>query len=413
MATPRVDRLPRDFWNYLGAVALSNLGDGIRFGALPLLTASISRNPVAVAAVSGITMLPWFVFGAIGGAVVDRVDRQRLIIWTQLARAAAVWTLVAAILTDRVGLPIVYLVAFAIGLGEVLVDTASQAAIPLLAPAGALEQANSRMVGAQLATGEIIGLPVGALLFAWTSEAPFLVDACTFLVGALLIALVRRPLQGERTAPRQPIVADVRAGFDFLWHQPYLRRSAVALGLSNFAITASGSLFVLLIVDVLDAPEIAFGVLGAAGAVGGLIGSVIGRRLIATFGRSRAMVGGGVVGTLAQAATGLAPNVAAACACFFISTLAVVVGNVVGQSLRQTVTPEHLLGRVVASYRMIGLGGMPLGALAGGLMASATGVRSVFAFTLVVGSVAMVLLARALRWLPAHVLEGEPLVVTP
>ena len=406
MTSPPPARLPGDLWRYLASVASSNLGDGIRFGALPLLTASITRDPIAVAAVTGITMLPWFLFGAVGGAIVDRTDRKRLIIVTQVARAGAVGILAAAIATDRAGLGLVYAVAFVIGLGEVLVDTASQAAIPQLAGDGSLEQANSRMVGAQLATGEIIGLPLGATLFGVAAVAPFAVDAATFVAGALLIATVRRPLQDERTEARQHLTRDVRDGFGFLWRHEFLRPAAIAVGLSNLAFTATSSLFVLLVVDVLDAPAIAFGILGAVGAIGGLLGSLLSRRIIDRFGRVGTLIGGGAVGIVAQGAIGLSPNVAFACGCFFVASFTIVATNVIGQSLRQAVTPDRLLGRVVASYRVIGLGGVPLGALIGGVIASFTGIRSVFAVSTAIGLIAVAMLERAVRHVPPALLAG-------
>lgn len=404
MTSPTPGQLPGDFWRYLASVALSNLGDGIRLGALPLLAASITRDPIAVAAVTGITMLPWFVFGALGGAIVDRVDRKRLIIVIQLARTVAVGMLALAIAADREAMPLLYVVAFTIGVGEVLVDTASQAAIPQLARPGGLEQANARMVGAQLATGEIVGLPVGAALFGLAAIAPFVVDAATFLAGALLIATVRRPLQDQRDEPPRRIMVDVREGFGFLWQHDFLRPTAIAIGLSNMAYTATSSLFVLLIVDVLDAPDIAFGVFGAVGALGGLLGSLVSRRIIDRFGRVGTLIGGGVVGIVAQGAIGLAPNVAVAAGLFFVGNFAIVATNVIGQSLRQAVTPDRLLGRVVASYRVIGFGGVPIGALVGGTIASFTGVRSVFAVATMIGLIAVEMLRRAVRHVPADIL---------
>lgn len=409
MTSSTPGRLPSDFWRYLGAVALSNLGDGIRLGALPLLAASITRDPIAVAAVTGVTMLPWFVFGAVGGAIVDRVDRRRLIIVTQLARTIAVSLLAVAVATDRDGMALLYAVAFAIGLGEVLVDTASQAAIPQLARPGSLEQANARMVGAQLATGEILGLPLGAALFGVAAVAPFVVDASTFLAGAVLIMTVRRPLQAPRDGSPRPMLADIREGFGFLWRHDFLRPTAVAIGLTNLAYSAAGSLFVLLIVDVLDAPAIAFGLFGAIGALGGLLGSLLSRRVIERFGRLNTLIGGGVVGVLALGAIGLSPNVAIAAGCFFVTNSAIVTTNVIGQSLRQAMTPDRLLGRVVSSYRVIGFAGVPLGAVVGGVVASLTNIRSVFAVATVIGLVAVELLRRAARHVPASVLAtGAP-----
>lgn len=397
-------RLSRDYWLFWTASALSNLGDGIRLGALPLLTASITREPLPVTLVSAITFTPWVVFGVIGGAIVDRHDRRRLMIGGQLARSIAVGALAIGVLTDHVGLAAIYVVAFVIGVGEVVVDTSSQAAIPLLAPTGlgGLELANARMTSAQLVTNEVLGTPLGAFMFAAVAATPFVADATTFLVGALLVSLVRVPLQEGRAPTRQSVVADIRDGFRFLLGHPFLRPVMIAVCMLNIAFSAMGSLFVLLVLDVLDAPGYAFGVLIAVGAGGGVLGSLVAQTVSRQIGRARTLIVSSAVGVVAECSIGLAPGIVAACVLYLISAFAAVIGNIVGQAIRQEVTPDRLLGRVVASYRMVGLAGIPIGAVVGGTVATVAGIRSVFAVAAGFGAVAIVLLARAVRHVPAN-----------
>ena len=138
-------RLPTGFQRVLAAAVSSNLGDGIRLTALPLLAATITRDPLAIGAVTGVTMAPWLL-GPIGGAVVDRGDRIRIMQIGQVARGAAVAALGVAAIMGTVELWMIYAVALVIGIGEVLVDSALQASIPALVAPPQLEQANGRMV---------------------------------------------------------------------------------------------------------------------------------------------------------------------------------------------------------------------------------------------------------------------------
>lgn len=383
------------------ATALSNLGDGIRLGALPLLTASITRDPLPVTLVTALTFLPWVLFGAVGGVLVDRYDRRALIVVGQGVRGIAVLALTIGVATDHVGLLAIYVVAFVVGAGELVVDTSSQAAIPALAPPGpgGLELANARMAGAQLVTNEVLGTPLGALMFAAAAAAPFGVDAATFLAGALLVTSIRTPLQSDRPPRARRVVDEIRDGFRFLWGHPFLRPAMLAVALLNVAFNAMGSLFVLLVLDVFEAPSWAFGVLIAVGAAGGFLGSLVAEPVTRRIGRRRALIVSSSVAIAAESSIGLAPGITIAATAYLVSAFAAIIGNIVGQSIRQEVTPDHLLGRVVASYRMVALAGIPIGAVLGGVVAEVAGIRSVFAVAGVVGALACGLLVRATRQL--------------
>ena len=127
-------RFSADYWRFWTAAALSNLGDGMTLAALPLVAVSITREPLAVALAAALAFLPWVLAGPVAGVVVDRVDRRKLMIIGQLARGLVVGTLAVWIAAGDLSLPVLYAAAFLLGLGEVFVDTASQAAIPMLAP---------------------------------------------------------------------------------------------------------------------------------------------------------------------------------------------------------------------------------------------------------------------------------------
>lgn len=111
---------------------MSNLGDGIRLTALPLLAATLTRDPLAVSGVVAATTAPWIFFGPIGGSQVDRTNRKLLMIGGQVVRGLVVAGLAVLVAADAVTMGHLYVTGAVIGLGEILVDTSSQAAIPLL-----------------------------------------------------------------------------------------------------------------------------------------------------------------------------------------------------------------------------------------------------------------------------------------
>lgn len=369
-----------DYWRFLVGAAASNLGDGIRLAALPLLAVELTTSALLVSGVAAATMLPWLL-GPLAGALVDRLDRRSVVVAGQLGRAAVGLGFVALLLAGGESITALYLVAVLLGVGEVVVDTASQAVVPQLVPDRLLERGNARMITAQLVLDQMVGAALGGILFALARPLPFAVDAATFLVGAAVVATIRRPL-----TPRQPgaaagrVVDDVRDGIRFLWDHRVLRGLALAVAVANIAMTTGTSVLVILVVgpDELAASEATFGVVLAAGAVGGLVGSLVAERLVRRLGVRTVMVVaplGQVAGLLVVAA---APDVVVVALGITLMYVAITVYNVPGQSLRQRVTPTELLGRVVASFRMVGLAGVPLGALLGGLVTEARGVRAAF-----------------------------------
>ncbi|MGA7227494.1 MAG: MFS transporter [Acidimicrobiia bacterium] len=354
---------------------LSNLGDGIRLTALPLLAATLTRDPLAVSGVFAATTAPWIVFGPIGGSLVDRTNRQRIMVWGQLARGLTVAALAVVVAVGQVAMWHLYLVGIVIGIGEVLVDSSSQAAIPLLAGNLDLEQANSRLMAAEFALNDLIGGPVGALLFTLAAAVPFGIDSATFILGALLISLIRTPMQQVRPEQRQTMRADILEGIGFVWRHDLLRGLALSVAVANFSMGAGGSVLVLLAIDELGLTDPQYGLLVGLGSVGGLIGALTASRISTGIGRRWTMTAGAAILTIGQLALGLSVGGLMAGAGLILGLFGATIFSVVGRSLRQSASPDRLLGRVVASFRLIGVGALPLGALFGGWVARQVGLR--------------------------------------
>jgi predicted MFS family arabinose efflux permease len=371
--------LPRNFRLLWGATALSNLGDGLRLVAMPLLALTVTSDPRLIAGVTVAQRLPWLFFILLGGALADRYDRRLLRMRLDMARALVMGVLVAAIVLDQTSIVVIYVVAVLLASAEAVVDSSSMAMVPATVDGPDLERAIGRLGSTELSMNDLVGPPLGGLLFGLAIAAPFGIDALTFAGAALVIALmsgsyqpvVTRPTSGDRPTMR----ASLAEGIRWLWNHRLLRALALvstALGTASFIGTA---VFVIFATETLGLSEFGYGVLLVPGAIGGIAGSLIAPRfrrfsLRATL--SVAVVGSGA-STWLMAVTS-SPIVVGALSA--VSLGSVMIWNVLTLALRQRVIPDEMLGRVGASYRFLVYLGMPFGALAGGLLANAFGVRS-------------------------------------
>ncbi|MFV0258783.1 MAG: MFS transporter [Acidimicrobiales bacterium] len=393
---PPSPRSSSDFWRLWGAATASNLGDGIRLTALPLAAVAVTTDPLAVSGVTAASFAPWLVLALVGGAIADRFDRRRLIVTGQVVRTVAVAGFAAAVAAGHAGLAAIYAIAVIIGVGEVVVDSAVLAAVPRVA-GDDLDRANSRFTAAQFITNDAAGGPLGGLLYSVAPALPFVVDAVSFAVGIPLMASVSVPLQNTSAGPGPTISRlwdDIVEGARFLADDGLLAGLAAAVAISNLADAASRSLMVILVTDQLGGGGVAFGLVIATAAIGGSGGAALGPRLVGAVGRRAVLVGAFVVlgaGTAAMATAGRVELVAAGST---VAMFAVGAFTVANHSVRQHLTPDHLLGRVTATARLLALGAVPLGALGGGLLARQIGVRSTMLASAAVSAGIALLVAR-------------------
>jgi MFS family permease len=400
MATTLLRPASSDFRRFWLASAVSNLGDGIRLAAMPLLALELTEDARLVAGVTAATFLPWILVGPIAGAVVDRRDRRTLMLLGQAVRGFAVLLLALSATAGWANIAILYLAAAVISAGETLVDSAVQAAVPRLVSADRLVQANGRLTAAENLFNEVVGIALGAVLFASASSLPFYVDGASFVLGALLIGTIRRPLQGERTVPASSLRADIADGFRFLFGHPMLRRLAASASTTMLALHMGLGVMVVLVVDELAASRATYGTILAVGSVGGVLGSLVANRLTELLTPRRTLKVTHVPFVLAAALAAVSTDTWMVSAAFALSSFALVIFQIPNRALRQRVTPDHLLGRVVSAFRIFGLGGPVIGAPLGGAVAEAFGVRWAFVASSVVMVIAWALTLLALRHYP-------------
>lgn len=370
--------LGRRFWRLYGGSATSNLADGIGRTALPLMAASLTRNPVLISGLVSFAFLPWLLFALPSGALVDRVDRRVAMALANLVRALSMAALAALVLTHLANVAVLYGVAFALGIAETVYDSAVRAILPQVVDNNRLDTANGLLTVEETLGQTFLGAPLGSLLFAAAAAAPFLINATGFAVAAAVILSLRGSYRPARTEAPTSLRSDIAEGVRWLTGHGLLRGLTLVSAATTFTNSMPTGVLVLYVLEVLRLPAGDFGVLLVAAGLGAVLGGVTTPLLSKRFGRGVMLTVGAVVSAVGMALMGLTRNGFVAASLFGVSAAGVMVWNVLTMSLRQSLIPQQLFGRVQGAYRTLVWGAIPAGSLAGGALAGGFGLRAVF-----------------------------------
>ncbi|WP_194893953.1 MFS transporter [Catenulispora pinisilvae] len=372
-------KLPAQFHRIWTASAVSSIGDGIYFAALPLLALTMTHNTVLLGTLEACAMLPWLCFGMLGGALVDRLDRRRTMVAADLCRFLLLALVTALVTAGAADLYLLFAAAFLLGIGQVFFDTASTALLPELLDRDldTLQRANARLQGTQQAFGGFVGPPTGSLLFGLGRAVPIFGDALSFLVSSLTIWTLPKSAP-KPPQPRGSLLREAREGAAYLFGNRLLVGLALRPALGNFAFMGANAVLVLFVKQTLHLGTSAYGIYLTAGAVGALGGSFVAAWLAARLGTGGTLTLTAMVEGVALLGIGLSPN--AWIAGIGEIALGMGIGTTmgVGPAVRQAIVPDHLMGRVAATARLIALCAGPAGAVFGGWLAHVAGLRAPF-----------------------------------
>ncbi|HEY8912850.1 MFS transporter [Lacisediminihabitans sp.] len=367
--------MPRDYIRLWAASTISALGDGLRIAAIPLLAASATSDPFAISIVSAAGFLPWPVFGLLGGAISDRFERRRLMWMVNAARAIIICVSTIILLAEG-SLPIALLalLAFLLGTAETVYDNAAIGILPQVLTPDLLPAGNSRLFTSQLSATQLIGPPLGGLLFVFGPSVPLTLDAISFVISATLIAFLSPTSRYPEQTPMN-LRRDISEGIAWLWKSATLRTMVV---LTVALSAASGALLAMLVVyahDQLHTNSIGYGLLLGAFAVGSIAGALCTPKLMRTRPLREVLTGSIVaaIGVFAGLATTSTPAVAAG---LLLLGAAVSTWNVASVTTRQRIVPNHLLGRVSSAYRASALTFTTIGALTAGILTGTTSITT-------------------------------------
>ena len=296
---------------------------------------------------------------------------------TNILRTLGVVVLSVAIAVGSAEIWLVYAIAFGLGLSETFFDTSAEAFTPRTVTPEQLGAANGRLQGIEWAGNAFIGPPLGALLFAAAASLPFFLDAATFGIAAILIALIPGTFRTERDDVTS-IRADISDGLRWLWRQKVVRTLAIMAGITNMFTMGIVAVFVLYAQDILGVGEAGYGLLISSLGVGGLAGAVVAPKIVDAIGSGNTIRLSLVIQILATAAFAVTTNPFLAGGLMVLFGLLITAWNVVSVTLRQSLTPDEKRGRIAGASRLLSWGSQPLGALLGGVAASAFGLTSPF-----------------------------------
>ena len=375
MTTPAVPlRRNRDFTLLWSSQVISTVGTRVTSVAYPLLVLLLTGSPALAGVVGFAQTLPFLLLYLPGGAWVDRWDRRRTMVVCEVGRMVALGSIaVTAVVGGIHAVTIAQLVAVAFVEGSlfVLFDLAEGAALPRLVPAGQLPTAvawnQARTQGADL-----VGQPLGGLLFAIAPALPFAVDSVSYLVSGGAVAAIRTRLQGERAATADRLRTRIAEGVRFVRRSAFLREMVVIVGWMNLVFNGT---FLVLIVRAqrLGGSPGQIGLMLAAYGLGGILGAIAAPAL------QRRLPGRVVLVTIAWLWTALGIALAFAPSLVWLAVLVFVLNlfgapyNVVIGARLYELVPEEIFGRVRSVGRIVAWGTIPIGTLLGGLLADRLG----------------------------------------
>jgi MFS family permease len=374
-----------DFMKLWSGQTISQFGDEITLLAIPFVAiAHLGAEALEMGILGVVRFLPWIAFTLPAGVWVDRMRRRPILIGADVARAFVLASIPIAFLGDWLTMVQVYIVAFLAGTLEVFFDVAYQSYLPSIVERDELVEGNSKLELSR-AGSSVIGPTVAGFLIELV-RAPFaiLFDAVSYLGAALFVGLIRRPEAGP--APHHPASGqrpsmwqEARAGLTYVRDSPYLRNIAACTGTLNLFGNIGQVVLLLYIVNVLGLTAGTIGIILAIGNLGVLLGALTGGRLARVFGTGPVIIGTAMLAGIAMLFIPLAPVddpfwflVAGG----VIAGFSTVVYNVNQVGLRQAITPNHMMGRMNATMRLIVWGTIPIGALVGGVLGAVIGLQT-------------------------------------
>jgi len=346
--------------------------------AFSLLALKLTSHAVLIAGVAIASQLPWLVVALPAGAIVDKVDRRRLVVSVDLMRAAVLGAVAIGALTHHLGLPEVYVAAFLIGTGETVVTAATRASIPVIVRAEDVPGANGNVIGAQTFGLRFAGPMLGGFVFSLAASVPFFGDSVSYLFSSALLQRAIPVTADPVRASAVRVGADIRAGLKFFLSMPLLRIMAGLVGSFAFCQAMVLGVLVIYAAHVLTLGQVGYGVILGVAALGDVVASLLARRVHARFGPYATVVGAGCLAAVGYLMLGSTSHRVLAVSGLALEAAATAVGNVASLSLRHRSIPTAKFGIVNNAIGMCVAGLIPGGALLGGVLAGIYGTRTTF-----------------------------------
>lgn len=357
---------------------ISQFGANVGMTVIPLLAAGVlNATPFEMGLLAAASMIAFLLIGLPAGVWVDRMRRKPLMIAMDVARAALMVSVPVAWWFDLLDLPQLIVVSLAVGVCTVFFDVAYQSYLPSLVGRGQLVEGNSKLQ-ASLQVAEASGPAIGGYAAQFLGAANgVLATGLGYLSSAYFLVRIRTVEPAPERHPEPHLRREIAEGLRFVFGNHTLRKIVACTGTSNFFHGIQQAVMVLFLLRTAGLSEGTAGLVLSAGGIGGVLGAAFAYKIGLLVGQARMiwlipLVTWPFCLALPFTSDGLGlvlPMIGQA-----VSVFGVVVYNIGQVSYRQTICPDHLLGRMNASIRWVVWGTMPLGALLGGGLGSWIGI---------------------------------------
>ncbi|HEY7592089.1 MAG TPA: MFS transporter [Actinophytocola sp.] len=377
----------RNFRLLWAGEATSKVGSAVTGVAFPLVAVvTLQAGTIAMGVINAMAWLPWLLLGLPAGAWIDRRSRRTTMLTADVVSIVALLSVPLAALAGVLTIAHLVAVAFVVGAASMFFSTAYQAFLPAVVTKKDLSEANAKLQGTDQ-VANLAGPGLGGLITQWAGAViGLVVDVVTFAVSALCLSRTEVAETVERKQRDTTLRREIGEGLRFVFRDRYLRVLTLSAAVDNLTLNAMYALTVFFLIRTVGAEPGVVGFLFAADFVGGLIGAMVARRAGERFGTARTLLGFsigcapfGLLIPLTHDGLGLGFFVAG----LLVPSIGMVVGNVMSTGFRQAYCPPGLLGRMYASSRFIQFGVNPLGAVLGGVLGAAVGVREALWIVLV------------------------------
>lgn len=377
-----------NFLNFWIGQSISMFGSQVTVVALPLTAVLVLHaNAMEMGMYQAMATAPFLIFGLFAGAWIDRTRRRPLMIVSNLVTAALLSLIPLLAWMDLLSINILYLILFLAASGSLIFELAYLSFLPTVIHRDEMTDGNSKLEGSR-AMAQIVGpSAAGGLISLLAAPVAILVDAVSYVVSSIFLMRIKVEEPVPTATPKGNVWAQIGEGLKAIGTHPILRSIAASTALLNFFRTAFSSVYMIFIVLNLGLTPTEVGIVLGVGSIGAFLGAFVAQRWATLFGIGHSVIGSAVLVTLGAVVVTLAPqSLWVSMPLLILGQALTGIGNTVyfinQVSLRQTLTPNHLLGRINASNRFISRGAMPLGGLMGGVLGTWFGLKAALVVTI-------------------------------
>jgi predicted MFS family arabinose efflux permease len=381
----------RDFLLLWLGQSVSRLGDQFTGLAIPVIAVYVlAAGPLEMGFLGFAGTLPFLLFGLLVGVWVDRRQRRFVLIRADVGRGVMIAAIAALGFAGLLHMAYLYVFSFIIGILTVFFDVAYQAYLPALVERKQLVDANSKLETSNSVANTGGPALAGAVIELFKAPVAMIFDAASFFFSAATLVAIRRREATPDLEQRGSIRTDVSEGLRVVLQEPRLRYIAACTGWSNFfSSVVFSALLILYLKDALGFTPLSLGLMFTIGSFGGILGAVTAGRVAKRIGVGGAIILGAVLFGPAMLPLPFVSGpfaFPAIAGMFFVTLVGNLYYNINQVSFRQAIVPVRLQGRLNATMRTIVWGTLPLGAIAGGVLGGAIGVRPAILVGLVGGA---------------------------